>query len=349
MSQALTPPPSEPAQQTQYTSGARQWLRRCSLVVSNRNNESIDLSDLGISFKINQNELQTPNTAWIKVFNPSPETIQRIRREFTRVSFSAGYVEGNYGTIFDGTVTQVRDGRDSAIDTYLEIAAADGDVVYNWAVISVTLAAGSTSEDVINAAMTAINQFTNAQQTGPLASTAPFTVTLGPVPSNLTQQRLPRGRVLHGMVRDVLRQVANVIGCNWSIQNRVLTFTPLTGYIEGDAVVLTSRTGLVRYPEQTQDGITATCLLNANLSIGRRVKIDNKSVQQARFDLSYLGEARNAMLPSIATDGMYRVLSVDWQGDTHGSEWYSLLTLLSLDPTAELPISQAQRGRILPP
>jgi hypothetical protein len=324
-----------PPPQYEYTSGPRQWLRKASLIVNDGSGKTLDLSQLRFTFKITQSELQSPNIAWIRVSNPAQTTIDLVRAEFKRVTLSAGYEEGNFGVIFDGEIKQTRRGRENATDTYLEIAAADGDVAYNRGTISVSLAAGATPRDIIDAVMRVLSQ-------------EPFGVTLGPLPIEMPAPRMPRGQVLFGMARDVLRRVAQLIDCEWSIQNRVLTFTPRRGYIEGEIVVLTAKTGLVGLPEQTQDGIMARCLLNPNIAPGRRVRLDNSSVQQARFDLSYTGETRNALLPSIASDGLYRVLVIDWTGDTRGQEWYSELTLVSLDPTGVFPLSQVARGRVLP-
>lgn len=332
---ATTSNAARTSQDYKYISGPRQWLRKSELILRNRNDEKIDLSNLRFTFKLAQSELQSPNTAWIRVYNPSPETAKLVQREFTRVALSAGYQEGNYGIIFDGEVKQVRIGRENSTDTYLEIAAADGDVAYNFSVVNITLAAGSGPLEVIRAAAAAM-------------AGEPFNITLGPIPEDLPPQRLARGRVLFGMAREVLRQIANLIDCDWSILNRVLTFTPRKGYVEGDIIVLTARSGLVGLPEQTQDGVQARCLLNPRILIGRRVMIDNKSVQQTRFDLSYTGEVRNSMIPKISADGLYRVLSIDYAGDTRGQEWYCDLVLLTLDPTSPQPIAQVARGRFTP-
>lgn len=311
-----------------YIGGPRQWLRRASLLVGRQDGEAIDLSELRFTFKVLQAEIQTPNAAWIRVYNPNPETVRRIQREFTRVILQAGYQDGNFGVVFDGTIKQARYGRENATTTYLELAAADGDTPYNSAVVSLTLAAGSTPQDIINAAARAM---------------APYGATLGPLPNNLPNTRLPRAITLHAMARDVLRAAATWANCNWSIINGQITFTPVGGYVEGEAVVLTAYTGLVGMPEQTQDGIMVRCLLNPRIFPGRRIKLDNESIQKARISLAYTGEVQNQLLPPLQNDGFYRAVAVDWMGDTRGQDWYCEIVCLSIDPTAILPTSQQQR------
>ena len=125
-----------------------QYIRRCNLVVSGVSGDGLDLSNLRIVFKIKKSDAQTPNTAEIRVYNLAPETAKQIRKEFKRVVLQAGY-ESNYGVIFDGNIKQVRMGRESGTDTYIDIAAGDGDDAYNYAVVNTTLAAGAKQSDQI--------------------------------------------------------------------------------------------------------------------------------------------------------------------------------------------------------
>ncbi len=56
----------------------------------------------------------------------------------------AGYESGAYGIIFKGTIKRIKTGRESAIDSFLEIMAADADEAFNFAFVNKTLAAGAT-------------------------------------------------------------------------------------------------------------------------------------------------------------------------------------------------------------
>ncbi|MGQ3505100.1 hypothetical protein ACT9SR_13340, partial [Enterococcus faecalis] len=75
-----------------------------------------------IVFDVRRGDLQTPNSLRARVYNVSETTRQRIEQEFTRIVLQAGYA-GNYGIIFDGSVKQVRRGRENQTDTYLDITA----------------------------------------------------------------------------------------------------------------------------------------------------------------------------------------------------------------------------------
>jgi hypothetical protein len=290
-----------------------QYLRQVSLVVAD-GIDGLDLSQLHIKFQIRQFDLQTNNTCQIRVYNVSDNTAQLVQKEFSRVILQGGYEGSDIGTIFDGTLVQVRRGRESPVDTYLDISGSDGDLAGNFSIISTALAAGSSFSDRVSALTSALSS--NGVTSGYVA----------PLPSGT----LPRGKTMFGMARDHLRDLAFATDTKWSIQNGQLQIIPLEGYLPDEAVVLTSATGMIGLPEQTQDGIKVRCLLNPKIKIGAQVQIDNASIQQAQLSLSVSGANANAQLPSIADDGFYRVVVCEHSGDTRGNEWYSDLICIAL-------------------
>lgn len=292
---------------------SRQYLRRAQLIAGT-GEHALDLSALRLKFSTRQCDLQTPNTATIRVYNLADATAQQIQTEFTRVVLQVGYEGGDFGVLFDGTIVQVRRGRESAIDNYVDIIAADGDEALNFAIVSLAMDKGSTFRDRVEALARAMK------------------VPVGHL-AELPASQLPRGKTYYGMARDHLRDIAASTDTKWSIQNGQLQFIPLQGYLPTEAVVLSAATGMIGVPEQTQDGIKVRCLLNPRIKIGARVNIDNKSVQQAHLNLSMTPEAAQAagMLPSITDDGFYRVVVAEHEGDTRGGAWYSDLTCIAMN------------------
>lgn len=295
--------------------GQRQYLRACKLIVATAGGSGLDLSGLHIKFSIKKADAQTPNTAEIRVYNVAETTVARIRKEFSRVVLQAGY-EANLGVIFDGNIKQVRFGRENGTDTYIDIAAGDGDDAYNYAVVNTTLAAGASQRDQINAAASPMSE--RGVKPGYIGETG--------------ETKLARGKVMYGMARDYMRQSAEASDTTWSIQDGKLQFVPNTGVLPNQAVVLNSKTGLVGQPEQTNDGIKARSLLNPMLKIGGKVQINEKDVAQAKLaDTSKDAQANKPA--DIAADGFYRLLVVEHSGDTRGNDWYSDLICLDIDAT----------------
>lgn len=302
-------------------SGVPQYLRKASLKIGDAD-EAIDVSDLRFRFYIRRGDIQTPNTADIRVYNLSPATAKKISAEFTRVVLQAGYA-GNFGTIFDGTIKQVRRGRENPTDTYLDVTAADGDQAYNYSVTALSLAAGQTS--------------TKTQVESIIQTMAKNGVKKGYVPDNMPKQSLPRGKVLYGMSRDLMRKAAQGAGMAWSIQDGEVDVVPLSAYKPAsDVPVITAVTGMIGMPEQTANGIRVKVLLNPMMKIGQVVQIDNKSILQHRYSTSVSGQAQNyydALAAKTSDDGFYYIMSTDHSGDTRGDQWYSDLICLSVDST----------------
>lgn len=295
--------------------GNAQYIRECTLLVVTRGGDTLDLSQMRIKFSIKQSESMTPNTADIRIYNLSEDTARAIRNEFTRVILQAGY-PGNIGVIFQGNIKQVILGRESATDTFIDLNCGDGDRAYNFAVVSTTLAAGSTPLDQINAAV------------NPMSSKG---VTLGSS-GTLPATKLPRAKSMYGNAREYLRNVAQTTKQSWSIQNEKIAFIPVQSYAKGAAVVLTSDTGMIGTPQQTNEGVNVKCLLNPLIRPGGRIQINNKSVQRLKLNLSDPKDPAN-VAPPLSSDGMYYVLITEFSGDTRGVDWYTSIIGIRIDQT----------------
>jgi hypothetical protein len=315
---------------------SNQYARKASLVVmspsSAGNNPSaftpgsaLDLSEFRIKFRTAQQDEESPNNCSIRVYNLSPETMRQVSKEFTRVVLQAGY-EDSFGVIFDGTIKQFRIGRESGTDTYLDILAADGDIWYNFGVVNQTLAAGSTSRQRLDALLKAAEALGVSDGSTGLLPTGGI---------------LPRGKVLFGMPKALMRTEAASRKCTWNIANGKVNIIPLDGVLPGEAVVLTAQTGLIHVPEATVDGVKVKCLLNPKIDVGGQIRIDNASVNKT---LAAQGNPANVAFNSFAGiqqfadvshDGFYRVYVVEHEGDTRGHEWYSNVVCLTMDASTK--------------
>jgi len=298
-----------------------QYLRTWRLLVTNTNSvsgsrTSLDLSDLRITFSIKRTNYQTPNIADIKVYNMSSETIKEIRSGFKRISFQAGYGKDNEGVIFAGNIQQTLVGRDTGTDTYIQFIASDGSQAYNYAFINKSLVSGTTAQNDLNESIKTLKEY-------------------GVQPSLNTNlgatQKRPRGKVLYGNTKDVIRTTTRTTNNNWTIENEQLVIIPVSGYLNGQAVEINETNGMIGSPQQTLDGVNVKCLLNPKLSIGTRVKLNNNQIKGFVLDLQGEGSAKN--IPnSLNSDGVYFVGVIEYTGDTRGPEWYSTLTMYTINP-----------------
>lgn len=301
-----------------------QYLRQATLHVYGDGIDA-DLSDLRFAFSVHRGDIQTPNSADIRVYNVSKMTADAIRQtvptpEFTRVVIQAGYA-GNYGVIFDGEIKQVRRGRESQLDTYIDITAADGDSAYNYSFLATSLAAELTSP--ANQVETIVKDM------------AKHGVKKGYVP-DLDTNALPRGKVFYGMSRDEMRKISFTTQTSWSIQEGSVQMVPLAAYMPGEIPVISAATGMVGLPEQTQNGIKVKVLLNPSIKIGQAIQIDNASIQQYRYNLALNQQAANfasSLSNKLDDDGLYYVMVAEHNGDTRGHDWYTDVICLAIDAT----------------
>lgn len=296
-----------------------QYKRKVSLLVSTSSGDGLDLSNLRIVFDIKLTDSQTPNFAKIRVYNLSQDLVSRVQKEFTYVTLQAGY-ESNFGTIFYGNIKQVIYGSENNVDTFIDIAAGDGDDAYNNSIVNTTLNGNVKQSDIVDAAL--LPMLDRGIERGFVDDT--------------DSTVLPRRKVMYGMSRDHLQAAAYNTDTTWSIQNGKYQSVKLTGYVPNTAIVLNSKTGLVGTPNQTNDGIIVKCLLNPNIKVASQVQINQADIQlQLIEDNTEGGDGGASSTPEpIAADGFYRVLIAEYVGDTRGNDWYCDLTCLSMDKTS---------------
>jgi hypothetical protein len=290
-----------------------QYNRRISLIVSTPGGEGLDLSGLRITFEIIKSDVLQPNPATITVYNLAQDVVARIRREFTRLTLSAGY-DDNFGLIFTGNIRQFQAGKmDNNTDTFLTIACGDGDQAYNFGVVNRSLAAGATAQDQIAAATAALGQ--HGVTAG--ANTAP------------AGQPLPRGKALFGMAAELLGQAAGNAGAVASIQDGRVQVTSPNTVLPDAPVLLSPETGLLGWPEQNPIGLKFRCLLNPRLRVHARVYIGRENIREAAIQSVY-----NQFLPKISSDGMYKMVLIRFVGDTRGNDWVAEVDALNMDVAA---------------
>lgn len=271
-----------------------QYSRRWSLYIASKGGDALDLSGLKCVFSISKKDAQSPNEARFVLFNISKQNSEMLKKSFEKITVSAGY-PNNFGIIFSGNVKSYTFGRDRT-ELYLDIKAGDGDKAYNYSVISKSLAAGATPDNIVQ-------ELSNAMG-----------VPVG-FKSELDNRALPRGKVMYGRPQEFMREQSDGQGCTWSIQDGEILMLKRTAVKEGEAVLLTPKTGLIGVPTQTDVGVTGKCLLNPKLQIGAAVKLESEYTE--------------------SLNGEYRLIKVTHKGDTRGNDWYTEFTALSLTPSGK--------------
>ena len=330
---------------------SQNWMRHFELQLLDENGQGIELSDFKVTFTIDWFNISSASrVGTFKIYNLSADTSNRITgKEFSKVRLIAGYdgiapevsasdvgtvrevdaadvgqSDGrNYGLTFSGDIRYSVTGKDSPIDSYVLIQAADTDLAFATSITSQTLAAGYTVADVNRALM---KDFEAKGATEGLTPEMPATV-------------FPRGRVLFGMTRHLMDNVAGQCGATWQFVDGQRQMVANNEYVH-DAIVLNSATGLIGMPQQTiGNGVNVRTLINPNIRVNGLIQLDQASVYRTALsnnDIAMAGgqitdqntdgnitlSGTTAQPASIATDGVYIVRGIMYTGDTRGQAWY---------------------------
>ena len=255
----------------------------------------MDVSDLRCVFSVNKSINETPNYSHIIIYNLASNTIAKIKNGWI-VILSAGYKDGNYGMIFTGEVVQHYVTREEGVNTLLHLICQDGDAFLNGSFTVKTLEKGSSAMDVVSAC--------------------------ADLPTNQIGQQVKgkpayiRGKVMFGMSAKYLRGVAKTTETQFYVEDRKINIVGAKDYGPNEAVLLTPETGLIGDPTQTDNGVSGQCLINPSIKLNTLIKIDSSYIVTKALD-----NAESAKL-SFASDGVYRITKLTYEGDTHGDPWY---------------------------
>lgn len=100
------------------------------------------------------------------------------------------------------------------------------------------------------------------------------------------------------------------------------------------AVALNADTGLIGDPSQTDDGVSAQCLINPSMKLNTLVHIDSSAIATKAL------QNAESVVSSFSANGVYRIIKLTYEGDTHGDPWYCTFDAITQDganPTGSEP------------
>lgn len=264
---------------------------------------TIDISKLRCMFYCEKSTTDTPNYSQITVYNPSQATINAVKAGDT-VILEAGYENGNYGMIFTGQIVQPLIQKEGGTDIALVLIVQDGDVYLNSSFTIKTVGKSATQADIVEACMDK-------------------SITKGIITEALSQTQLPRARVLFGKAADYIRKIAKGNQSQMFVEDGVLHIVAASDYDDKTAVELNPTTGLIGMPSQTDDGVSGQCLINPSIKLNTLVYINQRLVQQKQVAEGATSAA------DVNADGVYRIVKLVYEGDTHGDTWYCSFDAIS--------------------
>lgn len=271
--------------------------RKYKIIVATKGTSGFDITGLKVVFKIEKSMSAEPNRSTIQIYNLAPEMQNFILSDARRVIIEAGYENSEqYGLIFDGDIVKAVRRAAQSIDKITEVIAQDGDLFLNSGFISVSYGAGQTTQSVLSQ----------------MQGIADDDMVMGSVSSDLKGTKLARGKAMFGQPKDYALMLAKSEGALFYVNDRKINLVKPGDVPEGQIIDLSPSSGLIGTPEQTDDGVTAKCLLNPLLNVNKLVHISNEFVQETN-------EIGKASLSS----GLYKIIKLKHSGDTTGNDWYT--------------------------
>ncbi|CVK18764.1 phage protein [Sporomusa sphaeroides] len=287
--------------------------RKYRVLVANKENTALDVSNLRCTFNIEKSVSPNANIAEVVIYNLSAGAEKELINEGCRLIVEAGY-DANYGKIFDGDIVQTLREREDGVNYCLTIIALDGDAYLNLSFVKMTFNAGLTQRQIIEQ----------------LATKATIPTEIGRISPELSTQKLPRGKVVFGSPKKYLNEIARGNAARFWVDEGLVHIVKATDIAPGEALVLTPETGLIGTPQQTEHGVHITCLLNPAIRLKTMIKIDNSIIHQ--FKVAY-----GQMETPLDNDGQYQVYSLQHVGDTRGDEWFTKIIGISRYGAKTLP------------
>jgi hypothetical protein len=271
--------------------------RKYRIIVAEKGTSGIDITGLRCVFTIEKSMSAEPNRSVIQIFNLSAATQNQVLSTGKRVIIEAGDENSpQFGLIFDGDVIKALKRGANGIDKITELVAQDGDLFLNSGFVSVSYSAGQTTQSVLSKMEGIVDD----------------EMVLGNVSDGLKNTKLARGKVMFGQPKDYARMLAKTEGALFYINDRKINLVKPGDLPDGQIVDLSPSSGLIGTPEQTETGVTATCLLNPLLNINKLVHIKNDYVQASSDEGS----------TGLST-GVYKLIKLTHTGDTFGNDWYT--------------------------
>jgi len=264
-------------------------------------NQRLSISDLRIAFNIKKTVTWGTNTASIRVYNLNPSRRAILKEWGDQYILNAGYnLGGGEQLLFIGNSTSLSH-TFNLPEIVTNIQVADGEIQLNETIVNLSY----NSEIPIRQIIRIIAEKMNVKAY--IAET-----------DNLVWEN---GFSWDGQAKYAIDKCVKALGLTASMQNGKLICIPKDKSRGNTPIVINADTGMIGVPERfsykQKDLLTNQRISGWKVRTSLRPEInpgDRVQIQSSRIDLK----------------GLFKVLSANHQGDTHGLPWYSEFEVILL-------------------
>lgn len=209
--------------------------RKIELMVGGKNSESLVLSELRISFECNKTNAtgDNLNTAKIKIYNASENTIQQLSQQNNHIILKAGYADELVATLFMGDIVKAERINESP-NIIVQIEATESREKFMQTRCSISY-----------------------QENTSLVTVAQAFIDLLGLPVNglekIGNDVYEHGYSFIGMASAGLQEVLNKANLSYTIQNEMLYIISPDTPTENIGLLLTETSGIISLPTQVMD------------------------------------------------------------------------------------------------
>lgn len=275
------------------------WMRRCKLIVVFENEQGLNFSDFRIRFHVRKNLLLSNQVGEIIIYNLNSDTEKQILSQAVKVYLEAGYYDDiNYGQIYCGDVYDTLRGTEDGVNKFIKLKCISDDDSMNWGITSFNIRRGTNYRDLLQ--YVAVNSEPQ--------------LTVGELPENWGEEKLQRALSLFDSTKTVLKDIGKSQNSIIKINNGQIDVISLAEKANPEtAFLMNKQTGMLS-ALQTFDGVEVNSLLIPQIKLGGWLAVNNKDIQETETEIGQLWN-------ELDYDGLYRVISQEFIGDTHGNEW----------------------------
>lgn len=311
---------------------SNQFNRKAIIELGEIGNPGLKIQNLRVVFNVKKTSTDTCNTGKVTVYNLNPTSRQFIdsfdlEKAKNLLRVSAGYI-GMEKTLFVGNVSLVSIAIEKP-NVISAIEANDGERAINQLKFypPISYSAGTFAKKILR---DVAGRSDMQQEYFDWNSVA--------------DKQYVNGFCFQGDAKVLLNNLCNYLALNWSIQNQKLKFVKV-GKPDGAPIInLTPDTGLLSSPIRLNDIYAAQFGTlskeeQAAEKAAEKVGANGKTLKKrlsGGYEIKCLLQpvAEPGGVVQVTCSGIekkrFRILEVEHNGDTHGSEWTSKLTTVAL-------------------
>lgn len=225
---------------------AKKFLRNVAITIYRMKPDSffddplatnaIVIRDQHVRYKIEKSLTDQPNTCEIEIFNLAERTRAEVKVKPALIRIEAGYGKDpvgnpNLSKLFDADLT-FAESEHNNVDWITKISGAEGGRAYANSTVNRSYAAGASyataiSETAKSMGLSMPGNVKDAKELG---------------------RQFVSGVTLHGPSRSNMSKLLAPHGMSWSVQNRQLQILKENGVRPDEAIVISSKTGMIGSP-----------------------------------------------------------------------------------------------------